>query len=72
MATDWRELSRVSLPSPARASSPSSSQSQPPQKNSLACERAIDCVRHVLPVQILASSALLALSSLTLMLRILL
>ncbi|KAK2686504.1 hypothetical protein QWA68_014387 [Fusarium oxysporum] len=39
MATDWRELSRVSLPSPARASSPSSSQSQPPQKNSLACER---------------------------------
>ncbi|KNA98328.1 hypothetical protein FOXG_02701 [Fusarium oxysporum f. sp. lycopersici 4287] len=36
MATDWRELSRVSLPSPARASSPSSSQSQPPQKNSLA------------------------------------
>ncbi|KAF5650732.1 STB5-SIN3 binding protein [Fusarium sp. NRRL 52700] len=39
MASDWRELSRVSLPSPARASSPSSSQSQPPQKNSLACER---------------------------------
>ncbi|KAF5699757.1 STB5-like transcription factor [Fusarium mundagurra] len=39
MATDWRELSRVSLPSPAQASSPSSSQSQPPQKNSLACER---------------------------------
>ncbi|KAF5685672.1 STB5-SIN3 binding protein [Fusarium denticulatum] len=39
MATDWRELSRVSLPSPARASSPISSQSQPPQKNSLACER---------------------------------
>ncbi|KAG5801587.1 hypothetical protein H9Q71_013830 [Fusarium xylarioides] len=36
MATDWRELSRVSLPSPARASSPSSSQSQPLQKNSLA------------------------------------
>ncbi|KAF4345845.1 hypothetical protein FBEOM_221 [Fusarium beomiforme] len=38
MATDWRELSRASVPSPARASSrsPSSSQSQPPQKNSLA------------------------------------
>ncbi|KAF5252723.1 hypothetical protein FANTH_2350 [Fusarium anthophilum] len=39
MATDWRELSRVSLPSPARASTPSSAQSQPLQKNSLACER---------------------------------
>ncbi|KAF9769466.1 hypothetical protein IL306_013130 [Fusarium sp. DS 682] len=38
MATDWRELSRVSVPSPARASSPSSSQSQPPQ-NSIACVR---------------------------------
>ncbi|KAF4954945.1 hypothetical protein FSARC_11974, partial [Fusarium sarcochroum] len=38
MATDWRELPRVSQPSPARASI-SPSPSQPTPKNSLACER---------------------------------
>ncbi|RGP79810.1 hypothetical protein FLONG3_2124 [Fusarium longipes] len=41
MTTDWREIPRVSEPSPApaRTSDSPSSQPPPPRKNSLACER---------------------------------